>query len=910
MNMTASPSVLDDRRHNLASSPVDFAADRKAAFNLLFSWGLSPVPVAPAFPIEQYATKEGKQQFTGKNPSYLKNGIPQWLNHAGYQNQQPTQEEVNDWFSDPRTGIGCLGTASATTGGTVAIDLDTKQFPGSHAERQAACDAAYEKLLTDSPILKSAWLERTHSGGYRIILTMTGPKSFTNFALTPSGNHVGEALGAGRFTVLAPTIGPSGTPYVNLHRPERLPEIASLESIGIHSCAKTKKTKPKTAKTPKATPSSPQAAPSYAGELTGVVPLDSVVSRTVRDILGGVNTTGDRSKDLIKVALELWGWENWLAANGIGCDGSDLLINVYAAGVGYAVDDLARKLATIDRATALPSCAVAGNTSSPWQKLTPFRFRALLLEGLKPEANKAAIEAAITFDAVIAAIVKADLTEAIDWQQRALDFIAMHLTKAQTSAAMQATGFDDEALQHRAEVCLHRLRQDAATNGDDIGDVMGTHSGDAVWTALKSKPAALVDFVNLSRKFGDRLRYDTLKMACEMDGKAIDLDKVLSEFVTKYAFDPKAKAESSFLPTVVSVCQRHSYNPIEEYLDRVKATHGGDTSILDGIASRYFGNNTAIAQAFIIKTLIAAVARVRKPGCKVDTVLVLQGDQGWCKSTFFETLSRGWFDDAMGDVGNKDEILKAQSAWFVEWGELNHITGKKGIEKTKAFLTSRVDRIRPPYGRITLEMPRSFIIVGSSNPKEILHDETGNRRFWPLAVTKKIDLVMLESEVDQIWAAAVALYESAAEWWLTDEEELLAAANNEEFKSEDVWQATIEEWLSHPFNLEGVDGDCAQVNRILSECLRIDPGHQDRLAQTRATKCLRQLGWEVLKNPIRVAGKQVRVWRRVSEPIEAVTHAKPDPSPAAPMSAHVPTGDWGLPVAVGMTDATRMGVPA
>jgi predicted P-loop ATPase len=562
---------------------------------------------------------------------------------------------------------------------------------------------------------------------------------------------------------------------------------------------------------------------------------------------------------------------------------------------------------------------LAADAGVPWHEKTarstadvPLTWRAVILEGLKPGANKAAIEAATTFDAVIAAIVKDDLTEAIDWQHRALDFIAMHLTKAQTSAAMQATGFDDEALKYRASACLRRLRQDAAKNGDDIADVMTTHRGEALRTALDAKSPALVDYIRLSRNFGDRLRYNTLKMACEMDGEAIDLDKVLSDFVTKYAFDPRAKSESKFLPTVVSVCQRHSYNPIEEYLDRVKATHGGDTSILDGIASRYFGNNTAIAQAFVVKTLIAAVARVRKPGCKVDTVLVLQSAQGQLKSTFFDILCRGWFDDSMHDASNKDEILKAHRVWFVEWAEINSVTGKKGIEKTKAFITSKIDNIRPPYGRVTVEMPRKFILVASTNTKEILHDETGDRRFWPIEVSKEISMDLLESEVDRIWAAAVALYEADAKykWWLSPEETALANINNQEFKSEDVWQATIESWLAHPCNLEGVDGDCVQVNRILSECLRIDTGHQDRLAQSRVTKCLRRLGWEVRKNPIWVAGKQFRVWRRVSEPIEAVTHMEPDPLPVAPMSAHVPTGDWGLPVAVGMTDATRMGVPA
>jgi predicted P-loop ATPase len=129
-------------------------------------------------------------------------------------------------------------------------------------------------------------------------------------------------------------------------------------------------------------------------------------------------------------------------------------------------------------------------------------------------------------------------------------------------------------------------------------------------------------------------------MACELDGHPIDLDQVRGEFVNRFAFDPKSKSENMFLKTVVQVCKRHSYSPVVDYLNMVAKTHGADTSILNGFASRYFGNDSAIAQTFIVKTLIAAVARAKNPGCKVDTVLVLQGDQGLQKSSFFDVLSR------------------------------------------------------------------------------------------------------------------------------------------------------------------------------------------------------------------------------------------------------------------------------
>lgn len=297
------------------------------------------------------------QLYTGKNPSYLdRDGFPHLINHRQYQNQLPRDVELEIWFANPENGVGTLGGWNDT----VWLDFDIKQF-SSPKECDEAVTSILERVrtLTSTP-QQQTLIERSHSGGWRIALKLEQKPNFTNFSLTPGGTHIGEALFTGRFTVLAPTIGPSGNPYQSISRIYPV-SINSLSAIGIHP---TKKGSHKRNQLdllnnfsePHSTPSS--------------IPLEHLGHDTSRKILQGECPTGDRSEAIATAIQEWYGWTNWTRDNGIQISGNTMELTHQAGSLlGLDTDRISRILDTIDPTSCQPSALYRGGEKSCWQKI-------------------------------------------------------------------------------------------------------------------------------------------------------------------------------------------------------------------------------------------------------------------------------------------------------------------------------------------------------------------------------------------------------------------------------------------------------------------------------------------------------------------------------------------------------------
>jgi len=248
------------------------------------------------------------------------------------------------------------------------------------------------------------------------------------------------------------------------------------------------------------------------------------------------------------------------------------------------------------------------------------------------------------------------------------------------------------------------------------------------------------------------------------------------------------------------VADDRRFHPIRDYLDALPPWDG--VPRLDALYIDYLGaDDTPYTRAVTRKTHVAAVARVKRPGIKFDSVPVLVGAQGIGKSTLIARLGREWYSDSLSIADMKDKTApeKLQGNWLLELSEMAGIR-KMDVETVKSFASRTDDKYRPSYGRVVENHPRQCVIIGTTNSDGgFLRDVTGNRRFWPVKVAGggvKRPWDLTEAEVGQIWAEAVAYFEGGEELYLTGEVADIAAEEQRGAMETDEREGLVREYLN------------------------------------------------------------------------------------------------------------------
>ena len=244
------------------------------------------------------------------------------------------------------------------------------------------------------------------------------------------------------------------------------------------------------------------------------------------------------------------------------------------------------------------------------------------------------------------------------------------------------------------------------------------------------------------------------------------------------------------------IVSKNAYHPVRNYLESLvwDGTLRLDTLLIDYLGAK----DTPYTRTITRKTLVAAVTRVFRPGCKFDYVLVLIGDQGVGKSTLVKMLGRDWYSDSFISLQGKEAFEQIQGIWIMEIAELAAFK-KAEMEQIKHFISKAEDRYRVAYGKRSENFPRQCIFIGTNNKRDFLQDPTGNRRFWPVDTyecepTKNV-FNITPRDIDQIWAEAVLAYKAGESIHLSKELELEARKSQSEHSELDDRKGLIQKYL-------------------------------------------------------------------------------------------------------------------
>ena len=250
---------------------------------------------------------------------------------------------------------------------------------------------------------------------------------------------------------------------------------------------------------------------------------------------------------------------------------------------------------------------------------------------------------------------------------------------------------------------------------------------------------------------------------------------------------------------------------------------------------------------------VSMAARIYKPGCKVDNMVILEGKQGKFKSTALNIIGGKWYVESNENLNSKDFYQLFQGKLIVELGELDSFN-KAEVTTIKKVVSTSTDRFRPPYGKAPRDFPRQCVFVGTTNENSYLRDHTGGRRFWPVRITD-IDTSSITRDRDQLFAEAVKLFKSNELWHRVPDS---ALAEQEKRRESDPWEEAISMWL--------IGRNQASVSQIARECLDMPLERIDRRAQLRIGRILRVLKWED-SGTQRIEGRVVKLFKP-TEPVQ------------------------------------------
>ena len=298
--------------------------------------------------------------------------------------------------------------------------------------------------------------------------------------------------------------------------------------------------------------------------------------------------------------------------------------------------------------------------------------------------------------------------------------------------------------------------------------------------------------------------------------------------------------ESDFVP---------DYNPFRYYLEHLPPWDGQSDHILAmSVSVQVKGDveEQLLFANYLKKWLVGMVAAWVDPNVVNNVILVLIGEQGSYKTTWFNyllppELKMYFYTKTNANRMGRDDLLTLAQYALVCCEELDTMKPAE-LNQLKAAVTMPSIDERAAYAHFHEHRQHIASFCGTGNNVQFLSDETGNRRWLPFEIERITSPREMPFDYEGIYSQAYALYKEGFQYWFSREEIQRLSQHNAAFEAPRTAHELISRYLRKP--MAGEPGEFVTATDILQ---LVGSNPVLRLTANKIGRAMTDLGFERMR---------------------------------------------------------------
>ena len=258
--------------------------------------------------------------------------------------------------------------------------------------------------------------------------------------------------------------------------------------------------------------------------------------------------------------------------------------------------------------------------------------------------------------------------------------------------------------------------------------------------------------------------------------------------------------ESDFVP---------EYHPFRFYLEHLPPWNGEDHILAMSVSVSVKGEmeQQLLFADYLKKWLVGMVAGWIDPSVVNNVILVLIGEQGSYKTTWFNhllppELRQYFYTKTNANRMGRDDLLTLAQYGLVCCEELDTMRPSE-LNQLKAAVTMPSIDERAAYAHYHEHRPHIASFCGTGNNTQFLSDPTGNRRWLPFEVESITSPREVPFDYEGIYSQAYTLYREGFQFWFSKAEILKLSEHNRQFETPRLETELVSLYFRKPVGVEG-----------------------------------------------------------------------------------------------------------